>query len=271
MTLDVDTQALRAVGDISNAVSSGDIEQIRRCITRETQVIIRGQDSLSGYGDPAEYLARQRPSSAFHSVQAGGHQLIVVTPTGDGTLAVIAEINVAENGSVRRIVLDQPGGCAAAGIADSPAVEQLEQDDIVLTDGLVVGQYRTSKRVVKQWGQERWLSRLDSPFTFKIIKIRAGARTSLQYHREKSETYFILTGTARLHYRHSVDGPTQSMLFPSGAIAHVQPGQVHRVEALSDVVLIEASTFDDASDNVRLEDDYGRGDGRIEVEHHRTG
>jgi mannose-6-phosphate isomerase len=41
---------------------------------------------------------------------------------------------------------------------------------------------------------------------------------------------------------------------------------VHRVEAITDLILVEVST-PELDDVVRIEDDMGRGSGRIEAEH----
>ena len=50
---------------------------------------------------------------------------------------------------------------------------------------------------------------------------------------------------------------------------HIKPGIVHRVEAIDDLLLIEASTVE-LDDIFRLEDDSGRQHGRIEKEHSRN-
>ena len=47
----------------------------------------------------------------------------------------------------------------------------------------------------------------------------------------------------------------------------VPVGLVHRVEALTDLVLLEASTTH-VDDVIRLEDATNRGDGKIASEHH---
>jgi mannose-6-phosphate isomerase-like protein (cupin superfamily) len=133
--------------------------------------------------------------------------------------------------------------------------------------GLRLTQFGASKFVRKFWGWERWLHEEDAPFGFKVILVKAGHRTSLQYHEHKQETYFILMGEGRLHFRQSVDAEDEVVDFSSGALGHVDPGTVHRVEAITDIILIEATTPDDGSDNVRLHDDQGRPSGRIEHEH----
>jgi mannose-6-phosphate isomerase len=135
--------------------------------------------------------------------------------------------------------------------------------------GVRMVQFRDVKLVQKRWGRERWLHEEGAPFGFKVIRIKAGHRTSLQYHERKRETYHILEGEAVLVLRGDKDGPDMRLDFPAGMIAHVEAGAIHRVEAVSDIVLIEASTFDDGADNIRIEDDYGRDgrDGRLPEEH----
>jgi mannose-6-phosphate isomerase-like protein (cupin superfamily) len=124
-----------------------------------------------------------------------------------------------------------------------------------------------AKQVKKGWGREFWLHEDDAPFSFKVNLIKAGMRTSLQFHERKRETYFIASGNAKLHYIDNASGAVVCVDFCAGTVGHISPGGVHRVEAVTDVILIEASTADDGSDNVRVSDDFGRPSGRIDAEH----
>jgi mannose-6-phosphate isomerase len=120
--------------------------------------------------------------------------------------------------------------------------------------------------VRKHWGEERWLVPEGSPFGFKLISILAGKRTSLQYHRRKEEANLILCGEGRIYCADNSDMPlVESVLMP-GRIVHIRPGMIHRVEALTDLVIVEVST-PELDDVIRLDDDMGRGDGRIDTEH----
>jgi len=122
------------------------------------------------------------------------------------------------------------------------------------------------KQVHKPWGSERWLVPEGSPFGFKVITINAGERTSLQYHRNKEEANLVLGGQGRLFVGSRVGAPLAEYALVVGEIVHVVPGIVHRIEAVTDLVLVEVST-PELDDVVRIEDDAGRGDGRIELEH----
>jgi mannose-6-phosphate isomerase len=123
-----------------------------------------------------------------------------------------------------------------------------------------------AKVVRKHWGEERWLVSEGSPFGFKLILVLAGKRTSLQYHNSKEEASLILSGEGRLYCaKSSNESLAESVLIP-GRIAHIRPGVIHRIEALTDLLIVEVST-PELDDVVRLEDDLGRGDGRIMGEH----
>jgi mannose-6-phosphate isomerase-like protein (cupin superfamily) len=122
------------------------------------------------------------------------------------------------------------------------------------------------KRVYKHWGDERWLVPEGSVFGFKLITVRAGRRTSLQYHREKEEANLVLSGEGRLYLAESEGAPLAEYLLVPGQVVHIPPGVVHRVEALTNLVIVEVST-PQLDDVIRLQDDMGRGDGRIATEH----
>ena len=49
-------------------------------------------------------------------------------------------------------------------------------------------------------------------------------------------------------------------------VIHVKKGCIHRVEAIEDMTMLEASTIE-LDDVIRLQDDTERSDGRITHEH----
>lgn len=106
------------------------------------------------------------------------------------------------------------------------------------------------KKVVKPWGYELWLNGTHPHYAFKEILIHAPHRTSLQYHNLKRETLVLLRGRARLHYQQQGAAPKQDVTRTSiGTVdleafssIDVVPKSVHRLEALTDLLLCEAST-----------------------------
>lgn len=123
------------------------------------------------------------------------------------------------------------------------------------------------KTVQKPWGREIWLE-LNDRYCYKRIFVRAGHRTSYQYHRRKLETNYVIDGQAEVWLEDQAGTVHTSVMGPDSCFT-VLPGRKHRVIALTDIVLQEVST-PEVDDVVRLEDDAGRGDGRIAAEHGPT-
>jgi mannose-6-phosphate isomerase len=111
------------------------------------------------------------------------------------------------------------------------------------------------RRVEKPWGYELvWAS--TELYAGKVLFVRAGELLSLQYHREKDETIYVHEG--RLEFElGDRDGEVVSEVVGPGAAFRLRPGTVHRMRALEDSLLLEASTSH-LDDVVRLEDRYGR-------------
>ena len=114
---------------------------------------------------------------------------------------------------------------------------------------------RDARHVEKPWGHELIWAETDG-YVGKVLHIEEGEALSLQYHREKDETIHVLKGRLRL-----VVGPSQrelvEVVLETGQGYHIRPGTVHRMEALVECDVLEAST-PHLDDLVRLEDLYGR-------------
>jgi mannose-6-phosphate isomerase len=111
------------------------------------------------------------------------------------------------------------------------------------------------RRIEKPWGHELWFAHTDR-YAGKLLHVNAGERLSIQYHRDKDETSYLLSGRLQLSRGQSADSMTESVL-EAGDVWRNEPGQVHTVEALGDSVIVEVST-PELEDVVRLADDYGR-------------
>ena len=110
-------------------------------------------------------------------------------------------------------------------------------------------------RVEKPWGYELiWAH--TGRYAGKILHVNAGEALSLQYHRQKDETLYLLSGSMRLWLGPSEER-LEERLMEEGDWVRIVPGTVHRMEAVSDVDVLEAST-PELDDVVRLEDRYGR-------------
>lgn len=120
------------------------------------------------------------------------------------------------------------------------------------------------KTVIKPWGKEIWLE-LNKRYCYKRIYIKKGTRTSFQYHKKKYETNYIIKGTAEV-WLENEKGVVQKKRMKADDFFNVPPPKKHRVIALTDVILQEVST-PEVDDVIRIQDDAGRPDGRIEAEH----
>lgn len=111
-------------------------------------------------------------------------------------------------------------------------------------------------RVEKPWGWELWWAHTDR-YVAKTLFIRAGEQLSLQYHERKDETIYVQSGEM-LFLVDTGDGRgLREQIMKPGDAYHVRPGTIHRMRAITDTTVLEAST-PEVDDVVRLEDSYGR-------------
>jgi mannose-6-phosphate isomerase len=85
------------------------------------------------------------------------------------------------------------------------------------------------KRVEKPWGHEIWWAQTDS-YAGKLLIVDAGQRLSVQMHREKDETSYLLSGRLLVLQGPSAEQLTERTLMP-GSSWRNEPGVVHTIEA----------------------------------------
>jgi quercetin dioxygenase-like cupin family protein len=112
----------------------------------------------------------------------------------------------------------------------------------------------TPYRVEKPWGYELVWAHTDR-YVGKVLHVKKGESLSLQYHRVKDETMHVFSGEVRLQIDEG--GELKERVVSKGESIRIPPNTRHRVEALTDADLLEAST-PELDDVVRLEDRYGR-------------
>ena len=111
----------------------------------------------------------------------------------------------------------------------------------------------------KPWGFETLFADGSHGYVGKLITVTAGASLSLQLHNRKDETISVVSGELVFEAGPSA-GVLERTTMIAGDTVHVPAGVVHRITAVTDVLLVEASTADIGwqHDVVRLADDYGR-------------
>jgi mannose-6-phosphate isomerase-like protein (cupin superfamily) len=113
-----------------------------------------------------------------------------------------------------------------------------------------------TRRVDKPWGHELiWA--LSDVYCGKLLFVAKGQSLSLQYHREKDESWLIQAGSARIELGAIDDPALAEAVVGPGAAFRYRPGTVHRITALEDTTILEVST-PELGDVVRLADVYGR-------------
>ncbi len=112
------------------------------------------------------------------------------------------------------------------------------------------------KKVEKPWGYELiWA--LTDVYCGKVLFVKAGHSLSLQFHKEKDESWLVQSGRAKLELGEVGASVLKEEVIAAGAAFHYTPGTVHRVTAIEDTMILEVST-PQLDDVVRLEDAYGR-------------
>lgn len=112
-----------------------------------------------------------------------------------------------------------------------------------------------AEEVLKPWGREIWFAWTDC-YAGKILEINAGHRFSLQIHKKKGESQFIMEGKVKFTYGKSVK-KLKTVTLTAGDKVDIPPGMIHRAEALTKTVIFEVST-PELDDVEKLDDDYGR-------------
>lgn len=103
----------------------------------------------------------------------------------------------------------------------------------------------------KYWGRIETI--LSSDVAGKRILVRKGGQSSLEFHVEKRETYYIHSGLLKIGLRIG-RAENHSIVLGPGDSYDVNPGVMHMRMALEDTVIIEASTRDSDSDSYLVED-----------------
>lgn len=112
------------------------------------------------------------------------------------------------------------------------------------------------KRVEKPWGYELHFTPENLPYVGKILHINEGKRLSLQRHDKKQETWYMMSGKAKVIWDDENGNLVETPLeYGKGYTCEI--GQRHRLAGITDCDVIEVST-PEIGTTERLEDDYGR-------------
>jgi mannose-6-phosphate isomerase len=109
--------------------------------------------------------------------------------------------------------------------------------------------------VPKPWGHEIIWAKSDR-YVGKILHINAGQELSVQYHKRKDETIYLLSGEMTYRVKRKGD-KLDDVRLKVGESFRNTPGTIHQLIAVTDCDVLEVST-PELDDIVRLSDKYGR-------------
>lgn len=112
------------------------------------------------------------------------------------------------------------------------------------------------KVVEKPWGEEIWFADNDR-YVAKFVYIVANKRLSLQYHKKKRKTLYLLDGHLLINLGNKEYEINSAETPDDERVIDIVPNTIHRLKALADTTLLEVSS-PETEDIVRLEDDYDR-------------
>lgn len=102
-----------------------------------------------------------------------------------------------------------------------------------------------SKKVKKLWGSEEWLANTDK-YCGKILRLLPGFSCSYHFHKNKDETFYVLSGLIYLN----LEG--NEMILKKGQSQRILQGQKHKFASLKGKSkIIEISTHHEDSDSYR--------------------
>lgn len=107
--------------------------------------------------------------------------------------------------------------------------------------------------VDKAWGRELIFATNEKYCGKLLIFDKAGSKFSMHFHKEKDETWYVLSGSFYLELIETKNASTKTKTLNKGDTWRNLPLEPHRLTALEDdSVIIEVSTPDSVEDNYRI-------------------
>lgn len=111
------------------------------------------------------------------------------------------------------------------------------------------------EKVDKTWGYELIrVNNKEEDYCSKILYINAGKSTSMHYHLNKHETFYVRTGTLTIITLDPMNAEPQTTKLQEGECMEIPRGMAHQLCALesADVEFDETSTYSADSDSYRV-------------------
>ena len=110
---------------------------------------------------------------------------------------------------------------------------------------------RLEGRVKKGWGSEEiWAT--NDKYCGKMMHFNKGAKFSMHFHREKDETWYVLSGKFIVRWINTDDATISERELDEGNTWRNSPLVPHQLVCIEAGTIIEVSTADSVEDNYRV-------------------
>lgn len=135
-------------------------------------------------------------------------------------------------------------------------MKAIKKEELPVCDFNAIVTSAYMKKIEKPWGYEIHWTPPNAPYCGKILHIDAGKRLSLQVHDQKTESWFLLSGDAKIVWDDASGGLIETIMEKGKGYSCII-GQRHRLVGVTDCDILEVST-PEIGTTFRLEDDYSR-------------
>lgn len=110
---------------------------------------------------------------------------------------------------------------------------------------------RLEGKVDKGWGNE-FIFATNDKYCGKFLTFKKDAKFSMHFHREKDETWYVLSGIFIVRYINTTDASLLQTELRPGDTWRNTPMLPHQIICVEEGTIIEVSTPDSVEDNYRV-------------------
>jgi mannose-6-phosphate isomerase-like protein (cupin superfamily) len=105
--------------------------------------------------------------------------------------------------------------------------------------------------VDKGWGNE-YIFATNDLYCGKLLRFNEGSKFSMHFHREKDETWYVLSGEFIVRIINTRNAQTKDIVLKEGDTWRNEPCEPHQLICIQEGTIIEVSTPDSVEDNYRV-------------------
>lgn len=110
---------------------------------------------------------------------------------------------------------------------------------------------RLEGTVEKGWGSENiWVT--NDHYCSKFMHFDKGSKFSMHFHKDKIETWYVLSGEFEVRWIETSNAQMQSKVLEIGDVWHNDPLVPHQLMCYKKGTILEVSTPDSVEDNYRV-------------------